>query len=204
MKKNIHFVLISVLITLSSFCKGNNDKSTNKAQVPSDTIPDMCILVPPTFVDSLNPFGIIISSNAPDELNTEIYKGCFYRFFNQQSKRQIAVRLIKWPSKSEALAEYKMNFNRHFESWGRSPERINWVADSAYFTDNGEEANKCFDCGLVVLNGLYTIYISFAGDDDGNRDRKKTVSLYILERLCTRMPGLTPPRMINRQLPINN
>ena len=199
MRKHIHLILMFVFITVSSVCRSENDLSSKKILALSDTLPDMCLIVPPLWVDSLSPFGVPISGNFPDPNNYDVYKGCHYQFFTANAKPQMAVRIIKWASKSEALDEYKMNLSRHFESWGRSPERIHWVPDSAYFTDNGEEPNKCFDCGLVVLNGLYTIYVSFAGDDNGNRERKKTVSLYILEMLCARIPGLVPPRTINRQ-----
>lgn len=194
MKKFIPLILLFAITTMISY--GNI--LSNKTSF-TDTLPDMCIIVPPLFVDSLNPFGVPISSSFPDPNNYDVYKGCQYQFFTSNAKPQIAVRILKWASKSESLQEYKTNFSRHVESWGRSPERIYWVPDSAYFTNNGEEPNKCFDCGLVVLNGLYTIYISFAGDDDGNRDRKKTVSLHILEMLCKRFPDLTPPRTLNRQ-----
>jgi hypothetical protein len=201
MKKTIQFILLTAFAATSSFGNNTNYFSVKPHQVTKDTLPDMCLIIPPLFVDSLNPFGVQISGNFPDPNNYDVYKGCHYQFFTPNAKPQMAVRLIKWASKSEALDEYKMDLKRHHESWGRSPERLYWVPDSAYFTDNGEERNKCFDCGLVALNGLYTIYISFAGDDNGNRARKKTVALYILEMLCARISGLTPPRTINRQLP---
>lgn len=197
MKKQFYLVLMFGFMTASGFCSEKNDLYINKSQLPNDTLPDMCILVSPLFVDSLKPFGVPISGSFPDPGNYDVYKACFYQFFTANAKPQIKVAILKWTSKSEALEEYKTNLSRHVESWRRPPERIFWVSDSAYFTDNGEEPNKCFDCGLVALNGVYTIYISIGGDDDGNRERKKNVALQILERMCTRMPGLVPPRMIN-------
>ncbi|MBL7739129.1 MAG: hypothetical protein JNK14_07910 [Chitinophagaceae bacterium] len=178
-----------------------NNLSGEKYTDIADSVPEICNILSPLLIDSLMPFGTPLSGSFPDPNRWENYSACHYQFFTANAKPQVAVRLIKWASKSEALDEYKMNLSRHVESWGGPPERIHWVPDSAYFTDNGQEPNKCFDCGLVVLNGLYTIYVSFAGDDNGNRDRKKTVSLYILEMLCARIPGLVPPRTINRQLP---
>lgn len=199
MKKLVTIILPLAFIAFAFVDHKPNAVSSKKYTVITDSVPEVCNIILPLEVDTLNPFGIPLSNSFPDPNNHETYKGCHYQFFTASIKRQIAVRIIKWTSKSEALDEYKMNLSRHVESWGKPPERIFWVPDSAYFTDNGQEPNKCFDCGLVVLNGLYTIYVSFTGDDDANRDRKKTVSLYILEMLCARIPGLTPPRTLNRQ-----
>jgi hypothetical protein len=190
------FLFACIAIVFVGYKPGGIASEKNKDI--TDSVPEVCNIISAQEVEALSPFGVPLSGSFPDPNRWENYSACHYQFFTTRAKPQVAVRIIKWTSKSEATDEYKMNVSRHFESWGRTPERIYWVPDSAYFTDNGEEPNKCFDCGLVVLNGLYTIYVSFAGDDNGNRDRKKTVSLYILEMLCARIPGLVPPRTINR------
>ena len=173
MKPFFSTIFLFASITIAFVGYKPNSASGEKHTDITDSIPEVCNIILPREVEALDPFGVPITTSFPDPNRWENYSACHYQFFTETFKPQIAVRLIKWASKSEANDEYKMNLSRHDESWGRPPERIYWVPDSAYFTDNGEEPNKCFDCGLVVLNGLYTIYVSFGGDDNGNRDEKK-------------------------------
>ena len=160
MRKHVFLFSLLICTTVTAVCKS---LSSPGKIVPAftDTIPDMCWIVPATIVDSLNPFGVPLSKSFPDELNYDVYRGCYYQFFTTNMKPQIAIRLLKWNSKKEAAEDYKTNINRHTSDWYGRPERIYGVADSAYFNYEGEDTAKCDECGLVASKGLYTIYISF-------------------------------------------
>ena len=169
-------------------------------QVMVDTMPDICTVVPAREVEALHPFTTPLITSFPDPNNFETYSGCYYQFYTDSQKPQLAVRLIKWTSKQEAMDEYKMQLQRHSESWGISPERLPLEADSAYFSIEPMDTTKCDECGLVAAQGLYTIYISFKGQYEAlTREGKKLVSLQILRMMYDRIPGLAPSRISNNQ-----
>lgn len=173
--------------------------SVRQATILTDTLPDMCRIVPPAILDSLSPFGVPLSGSFPDELNYDVYRGCYYQFFTPNSKGQIAIKLLKWNTKKEAAEDYKTNIDRHTSDWYGRPERIDGVADSAYFNYEGEDTAKCDECGLVALKGLYTLYISFKGGyDEAPRQRKKSMALLILYIMYANYDALNP-RIRNRQ-----
>lgn len=196
MKKAILLILLFVFITMISF--GNVlSKKTSSSFI--DTLPDMCIIVPPRFVNSLNPFGVPISSSFPDELNRDDYKGCYYQFFTNSMKPQIAVRLLKMNSKQDAVEVYKTSINGHTNDWYGTPERIYGIADSVYFNYEGEDSTKCDECGLVVLKGTYVIYISFKGAyDETPRSIKRVTATRILDLMYINY-DLLSPRIRNKQ-----
>jgi len=199
MKKFISIVSLFIFITINSL--GNNAKifSIKNGQLFTDTLPDICIIVPPKLLDSLNPFGVTISSSFPDELNYDTYKGCFYQFFTNNMKPQIAVRLMKFTTKKEAAEAYKISIDGHTSDWYGRPERISLIADSAYFNYEGEDTAKCDECGLVALQGIYVIYVSFKGAyDETSRSRKKFIALKVLEAMYDNY-DLLLPRIRNRQ-----
>jgi hypothetical protein len=93
------------------------------------------------------------------------------------------------------MDDYKMQTQRHLESWGIAPERLETGADSAYFSYEIMDTSKCDECHLVAIRGLYSVYISFKGQPDGmTREGKKMVALQILRMMYDRIPGLAPPR----------
>jgi hypothetical protein len=196
MKKFITFLLLFAFTSMISF--GNN--LPNKPSFTfRDTLPDMCIIVPPGFVNSLNPFGVPISSSFPDELNYDTYKGCYYQFFAKNMKPTIAVRLIKFADKKEAAVAYKTSIDGHTNDWYGVPERLTGLGDSAYFNYEGADTIKCDECGLVVLKGLYVIYVSFKGAyEEATRGLKKIVARRILDLMYINYDVLSP-RIRNRQ-----
>jgi hypothetical protein len=200
MKKII--LLVSWLLFISITAIGKPINLLNKiSPAYTDTLPDMCWIVPATILDSLNPFGTPLSASFPDELNYDVYRGCYYQFFTPTIKPQIAIKLLKWSSKQEAAIDYKTNIDRHTSDWYGRPERIYGIADSAYFNYEGEDTAKCDECGLVALKGLYTIYISYKGAyDESPRQRKKVIALIVLGIMYDRYDILSP-RIRNRRWP---
>jgi len=196
MKKIISLLLFLICISLISYGNILPNKESNSL---TDTLPDICIIVPPKLLDSLSPFGVPMSSSFPDELNYDTYKGCFYQFFTKNMKPQIAVRLMKFTTKKEAAAVYKTSIDGHTSDWYGNPERISLIADSAYFNYEGEDSAKCDECGLVALQGIYVIYVSFKGAyDETSRSRKKFIALKVLEAMYDNY-DLLLPRIRNRQ-----
>jgi len=166
----------------------------------TDTMPNICTVLPGKDIEALHPFTTPLSNSFPDPNNFETYNGCHYQFFTDNDKPQLAVRMIKWGSKQEAIDEFKMQAQRHFEMWGISPERLSVEADSVYFGIEPMDNTKCDECGLVVVQGLYSIYISFKGQyETVTRESKKLVALLILRMMYDRIPGLAPSRIRNKQ-----
>ncbi|HET6766714.1 MAG TPA: hypothetical protein VFH08_04930, partial [Chitinophagaceae bacterium] len=123
----------------------------------TDTIPNICSIIPPEDMKYLNPFTSILTSIFPDDNNFETYKGCYYQFYTPDEKAQIAIRLVKWGSKKEAGDDFRNFFNSEWNS-GVAPERLDGIADSAYFNYGFEDTVKCDECGLVATTGAYGIY----------------------------------------------
>jgi hypothetical protein len=166
-----------------------------KQNASKDTMPDICSYLPGRDIEALHPFTTPLSNSFPDPNNYETYNGCHYQFFKDNEKPQLAVRLMKWGSKQEGMDDYKMQTQRHLESWGIAPERLQSAADSAYFSYEIMDTSKCDECHLVAIRGLYSVYISFKGQPGGmTREGKKMVALQILNMMYDRIPGLAPSR----------
>jgi hypothetical protein len=166
----------------------------------TDSIPQVCNYLPGKDIEALHPFTTLLTTSFPDPNAYETYTGCYYQFYTDSEKPQLAVRLMKWGSKQEALDEYKMQAQRHLESWGIYPERLSAGADSAYFSIDPMDSTKCDECHLVAIQGIYSVYVSFKGQPNGiTREGKKLVALAILKIMYDRIPGLAPSRIRNRQ-----
>lgn len=164
----------------------------------SDTIPNICNVIPPADMKYLSPFTSILTNIFPDANNYDTYSGCHYQFYTPEAKPQIAIRLIKWGSKKEAGDDFRNFFTSESNS-GVAPERLYGIADSAYFDYDTEDTAKCDECGLVTARGDYGIYISFKGQyETVPRARKKESALKILQLMYDRIPGLAPSRLRNR------
>lgn len=174
--------------------------ATNYSEIQTDTLPDICTVLPARDIESLHPFTNPLSNSFPDPNNYETYSGCHYQFFTNNDKPQLSVRLIKWTSRKEASDEFNMQTQRHFESWGIAPERLSVGADSVYFSIEPMDTTKCDECGMVAALGLYSIYISFKGQYEGlTREGKKMVALEILKLMYERIPQLDRTRIRNKQ-----
>ncbi len=199
MKSYTAFILPFAFIT-AAFIRHQPPRFSMNQQVVMDTMPDICTVLPGRDIEALQPFTHPLSNNFPDPNAFETYTGCYYQFYTANNKPQLAVRLIKWGSKEEAGAEFAQQVQSHFDHWGIAPERLNIEADSVYFGYNTEHQDLCDECGLVVAQGVYTIYISFKGEyETVTRARKKTVALHILRMMYDRIPGLAPSRILNKQ-----
>ena len=200
MKNYAIFILLFAIITMAFAQHTPNGLPVKQRFVATDTLPAMCRILPPEDIRVLHPFTTILTNIFPDDGNVENYNGCHYQFYTPDEKPQLAIRLIKWSSKKEAADDYIMQVRRHFESWGISPERLYGIADSAFFDLNPEDTSKCDECALVVMQGVYGIYISFKGQyEKVLRARKRESALKILQTIYDRIPGLAPSRIRNRQ-----
>lgn len=174
--------------------------SSTTLPVSTDTIPEVCNVLPGKDIEALHPFTTRLTAAFPDPNAYETYTGCYYQFYTDSEKPQLAVRLMKWASKEEAMDEFKMQAQRHFESWGLSPEKLSVEADSVYFSIEPMDSTRCDECHLVAIQGVYSIYISFKGQYGGlTREGKKLVALQILKMMYDRIPGLAPSRIRNKQ-----
>lgn len=189
--------LLLFVFTVMTFVSSRpNHLSKNQYQGIRDTIPQVCTYITSEEIRAIHPFTTLLTNIFPDPNSFENYTGCYYQFYTPSEKPQLAVRLIKWGSKQEATDDYIMQVRRHHESWGLAPERIKGIADSAFFDLNPEENDKCDECALVAIQGVYCIYISFKGQyEKVPRSAKKFSALRILQLIYDRIPGLTPPRV---------
>ena len=193
------YFFVFILITYQE--KKSESPTIMNSPVPTDTLANICNVIPPEDMKYLNPFTNILSSIFPDQNNHETYSGCHYQFYtpDDREKGQIAIRLIKWGSKKEASDDFR-NFFSSESNGGVAPERLYGIADSAYFDYDYEDTVKCDECGLVATRGEYGIYIAFKGQyEKVPRARKKESALKILQVMYDRVPGLAPSRIRNRQ-----
>src|SRR5688572_28401841 len=102
MKNSLLSVCFFVIISMA-YIGGNSFELFNlKPGTFTDTIPNICNIIPPLEMEGLNPFTTRLTTTFPDPNNFENYSGCQYQFFTADQKPQIAIRLIKWESKKEA------------------------------------------------------------------------------------------------------
>ncbi|HET9434662.1 MAG TPA: hypothetical protein VFO37_12935 [Chitinophagaceae bacterium] len=196
-----YFILVplfAIVVMIYPINKGTGI-SNPSSRILTDTIPNICNIIPPADMKYLNPFTNILTNIFPDPNNYDNYSGCHYQFYTPDAneKGQIAIRLIKWGSKKEAGDDFRNFFNSEWNS-GVAPERLYGIADSAYFDFDFEDTTKCDECGLVATTGAYGIYIAFKGQyEKVPRARKKESALKILQMMYHRVPGLAPSRIRN-------
>jgi hypothetical protein len=159
-------------------------------KILSDTLPDICSVLPAADITRLSPFTIPLTKFYAEE-PLEGYRSCIYEFFKPNDYGTIKVSITKNRSKAEALVFYNRNVADHIELWQRRPEVIKNLADSAYFNYNAFDDTKCDDCHLLLISGVYAIVISFHGQyDDVSRGAKKNAAINIVKLLYSRIPGL--------------
>jgi hypothetical protein len=158
-------------------------------KILSDTLPDICKVLPAAEIAGLSPFTVALSNSyAEDPL--EGYRGCLYEFFKSPDFGTIKISLLKNKSKADALVFYNSNVADHINMWQRRPETIVDLADSAYFNYNADDT-KCDDCHLLLMSGVYNVVVSFHGQyDDVSREKKKKAAINIVKLLYNRIPGI--------------
>ena len=159
-------------------------------KILSDTIPDICTVLPAEDITKLSPFtNPLTKFYAEDPL--EGYRACIYEFWKSNDYGTIKVSVTKNKSKAEALVFYNRNVADHIEMWQRRPETIKGLADSAYFNYNAFDDTKCDDCHLLLISGVYDVIVSFHGQyDDVSREKKKKAAINIVKLLYDRVPGI--------------
>ena len=172
-------------------------------KILSDTLPDICTVLPAAEIAGLSPFTVALSNSyAEDPL--EGYRGCLYEFFKSPDFGTIKISLLKNKSKADALVFYNSNVADHINLWQRRPETIVGLADSAYFNYNADDT-KCDDCDLSLVSGVYNVVVSFHGQyDDVLRAQKKNAAISIVKLLFNRMPELLKKNSMGFKMKENN
>src|SRR5436190_16002053 len=181
-------ILILFGAALLSVVIGNSQQKADKLltyKISSDSLPDICTVLPAGDIASLSPFTHPLSRSYTDD-TLEGYRGCFYEFWKENDYGTIKISLIKNKSKAEALVFYNSNVANHINLWQRRPETIIGLADSAYFNYNNDDT-KCDDCHLLLISGVYNVVVSFHGQyDDVPREKKKNAAISIVKLLYDR------------------
>lgn len=198
-KHKTGFILASVMLVFITTCPSKDSKSQTKAGL-TDTLPDLCTAISRQDVERIQPFTNLLTNVFPDPNNLDNYKACHYQFYTKNDYPQLAIRLIKWSSKKESADDFRMQLRGEFDAMGFLPERLPGIADSAYFSFDGEDSTKCNECGLVAVRGPYGIYISFKGQyETVTRAGKKNAAIRLLQLMYDRVPGLAASRIRNMQ-----
>lgn len=167
-------------------------------KILSDSLPDICTVLPEADITRLSPFTIPLSKFYAEE-PLEGYRSCIYEFFKLNDYGTIKVSVTKNKSKAEALTFYNRNVADHIEMWQRKPETIKGLADSAYFNYNAFDDTKCDDCHLLLISGVYSVIVSFHGQyDDVSRESKKNAAINIVKLLYDRITGLAQQFIRNK------
>jgi len=189
-----------------SFIITKPQRETNEIfskKISSDSLPDICMLLPAGDIEKLSPFTHPLSKSYADE-PLEGYRACFYEFWKLNDYGTIKISLIKNKSKAEALVLYNRNVADHIVQWQRRPETIMGLADSAYFNYNADDT-KCDDCHLLLISGVYAVVVSFHGQyDDVSRESKKNAAINIVKLLYNRIPGLLKQNNMGFKMKKNN
>ena len=165
-------------------------------KILSDSLPDICTVLPAGDIEKLSPFTNPLSKFYPEDNLLEAYRGCIYEFFKPNDYGTIKVSLLKNKSKAEALVFYNSNVKDHIDLWQRRPETISGLADSAYFNYNTDDT-KCDDCHLLLISGVYAVIVSFHGQyDEVSRESKKNAAISIVKLLYNRIPGIVETEII--------
>lgn len=192
--------MLPFFLFIMSFAKSPADPNClNKEFIVADTMPSVCHYLPPKDIEALQPFQSPLSKSFPEPNEFETYSGCHYQFFTNTDKAQLAVRLIKWSSRQEVSEDYKMQIQRHFESWGITPERLNIETDSAYFSIEPADSTKCDECGVVAIEGVYAIYKLQRTIRESAKSKKKRIrseNSAIDVRPYTRLNVTTCPHLL--------
>lgn len=154
-----------------------------------DSLFDMCSVMPGNEVAALSPFGKPIKEVTADD-RLEGYCGCHYDFQSDDDYPQVHISLNQFPSFKEAREAYDMYRKDWVNLYGRQPDEVIGLGDSACFMGNAEPG-KCDDCGLHVIAGRFYVTVNFKGYYDKiAASEKKNAAVNIVKKLYEKMPYL--------------
>lgn len=205
-RKLSHIILFIVIVSMTlAFRKQKQTQSsfrlfTQHDRMATDTLPDICTVLPGEEIAALMPFTNPLSKSFPEPDPIESYRACLYQFWKKNDFPAIKVSLLKYLSKEEALVAYKWNLQGYLDPQLTPPERLFGLGDSAFFGSGSTDPLKCDECALVAISGVYQVIVAYKGQfEESPMLRKKLVAIKILELMFDRIPGLAPSRIRNRQ-----
>jgi hypothetical protein len=177
------------------FLLHGNEVSNSHKNLPvlKDSLFNMSTVMPGDEVASLSPF------NKPIKQVTEFdrldgYCGCHYDLQSEDDFPQVQIEVNQFISKKESRANYIMRKSEWVNMYGRQPEFISNLGDSASFYGNAEP-DKCDDCGLQVFSGYYYITVGLKGYyDKVSAATKRNAAVNIVKRLFEKKPFLNSSR----------
>lgn len=194
--KYLKIIFLFGIIPVMAFSneKNTTDVVANLHPVMIDTMPEICSVVTPQEIDAMNLFNNgLVTKYYSESYPVKGFHACYYEFDAIPHRYgMLSVQLQKTSSKKDANDIFWQFEKDHHDLWGVSPERILYLADSAAITINENCADLCWECVLIVKQGVYVIWVSFKAPDDTKRERMKTMGIRIVNLMYDRIPGLAP------------
>ena len=179
-----------LIISFTPLLKPGNVSSAKlyNQDLQKNTMPLICEVISGTDLEPLSPFSNPLSdTEAVEEMVT--HSACIYKFYKPNDSPAIKISLSAL-TPEDARTVYKANIEDHQSMWGRDPERIINLGDSANFSYNAD-AGLCDECGLTVISKGFLLIISLKGQyEDITREQKKEASIKIADLLFKRLPQL--------------
>ena len=204
--KKIPLLFIAAIFILTGFKKqnGNRKKVEGKwngiTSAMADTMPNICSILPAGEIDSLHIFTNRLTNCYPERDPIENHQACYYEFYKPNDFPSLSIQLTKFESKEEAREEFHIRVVGHDDLWGRYPEPILQLADSAFFGYNQTDTTQCDECSLIAAQGVYVIYIIYKGQAETvPREKKKQIAMKIVRLMYDRIPGLAPSFIRNKK-----
>lgn len=204
--KIIPLLFIAALFLLTGFKKQNGNRKIPEgkwngiASARADTMPNICSILPAGEIDALHIFDNPLTKSYPERDPLENHQACYYEFYKPNDFPSLSIQLTKLESKEEAREQFHIWVVSHNDLWGRYPEPIFGLADSAFFGYNQTDPTQCDECGLIAAQGVYVIYVLYKGQAETvSRDRKKANAIKIVHLMYDRIPGLAPSFIRNKK-----
>jgi len=189
--KQIKF-LIAVPLLLFAFAFNGKNSETPGPSAPmtfKDSLFDMCTVMPGDLVADLSPFGKPIKTVTSDD-RFDGYCGCHYDFQSDDDYPQVKISVNQFASYKESRQAYTMYKKDWTAMYGRQPDEIANLGDSACFQGNAEP-DKCDDCGLHVIAGRFYVMVIFKGYYEKiSQSVKMGAAINIVRKLYEKKPYL--------------
>lgn len=155
---------------------------------PEDSVPRICAVIAGAEVAGFSPFtNALTNTEAVEEMDT--HSACIYRFDKPNDYAAIKISFSVL-NPEDAKTVYTANIEDHRNMWGKDPERIANLGDSANFSFNADEG-LCDECGLTIISTRFLVGISLKGQyENVSREMKKEAAINIAHLLFERLPRL--------------
>jgi len=179
------------VVALAFFLPGKNIKSNYNKIRPliTDSLFDMCSVMPGDEVASLSPFTNPIKQvTSIDRLDG--YCGCHYDLDAKDDFPQVQIEVNEFSTAKESKENYVTRKQDWVNIYQRQPVFISNLGDSANFCGNAEPG-KCDDCGLEIASGRFYISVYVKGYYDKISESAKIAACIALaKKLMEKKPYL--------------